>query len=150
RNGTLRKLLADRPGLRHLLVHNVDTVGAGVEPGLLGLHASSGRCLTFEVIQRRIEDQGGGLARVDGRLRLVEGLALPREQDEARLRYYNTLACWVDGDRLLAAFGLGRGDLGDEARVSAAVAQVAARLPTYVTLKDVKKRWGHGQEDVFP
>ncbi len=23
-------------------------------------------------------------------------------------------------------------------------------MPTYVTLKDVKKRWGHGQEDVFP
>jgi hypothetical protein len=24
------------------------------------------------------------------------------------------------------------------------------RLPTYITLKDVKKRWGHGQEDIFP
>ena len=24
------------------------------------------------------------------------------------------------------------------------------RLPTYITLKDVKKRWGHGHEDVFP
>jgi hypothetical protein len=24
------------------------------------------------------------------------------------------------------------------------------RIPTYVTLKDVKRRWGHGQEDVFP
>ncbi len=23
-------------------------------------------------------------------------------------------------------------------------------MPTYVTLKDVKKRWGHAQEDVFP
>ncbi len=23
-------------------------------------------------------------------------------------------------------------------------------MPTYVTLKDVKTRWGHGQEDVFP
>jgi hypothetical protein len=27
---------------------------------------------------------------------------------------------------------------------------VAARMPTYVTIKEVKKRWGHGQEDVFP
>ena len=27
---------------------------------------------------------------------------------------------------------------------------VAARMPTYVTLKEVKKRWGYGQEDVFP
>ena len=23
-------------------------------------------------------------------------------------------------------------------------------MPTYVTLKEVKKRWGHGQEDVYP
>jgi hypothetical protein len=23
-------------------------------------------------------------------------------------------------------------------------------MPTYITLKDVKKRWGQGQEDVFP
>ncbi len=23
-------------------------------------------------------------------------------------------------------------------------------MPTYVTIKDVKKRWGHGQEDTFP
>ena len=23
-------------------------------------------------------------------------------------------------------------------------------MPTYVTIKDVKRRWGHGQEDVFP
>ena len=27
---------------------------------------------------------------------------------------------------------------------------MAAKMPTYVTLKDVKKRWGHGQEDVYP
>ena len=35
-------------------------------------------------------------------------------------------------------------------KVSTAVRALGARLPTYVTLKDVKKRWGHGQEDVFP
>ena len=27
---------------------------------------------------------------------------------------------------------------------------MAARIPTYVTIKDVKRRWGHGQEDVYP
>jgi hypothetical protein len=27
---------------------------------------------------------------------------------------------------------------------------MAARMPSYVALKDVKKRWGKGQEDVFP
>jgi hypothetical protein len=95
-NGTLAGLLAERPGLRHLLVHNVDTLGATVDPALLGLHIASGRGLNFEVIPRRPEDQGGGLARVDGRLRLVEGLALPRARDQSALSFYNTLTTWVD------------------------------------------------------
>ena len=68
--------------------------------------SNSGRCLTFEVIPRRIEDRGGGLARVDGRVRLVEGLALPREEDEFALSYYNSLTTWIDIDQLLQAFGL--------------------------------------------
>jgi hypothetical protein len=80
----------------------------------------------------------------------VEGLALPREEDEFKLRFYNTLSTWIDVDRLLAVFGLARSDLDDQARVAAAVRGLATRMPTYVTLKDVKKRWGHGQEDVFP
>ena len=41
--------------------------------------------MTTEVIARQVEDRGGGLARVDGRLRLVEGLALPSEEVESRL-----------------------------------------------------------------
>ena len=104
----------------------------------------------WEVIPRRIEDHGGGLARVDGRPRLVEGLALPREEDEFALTYYSTNTCWIDIDRLLALFGLTRAELADSSRTAAAVRALAARVPTYVTLKDVKKRWGHGQEDVFP
>jgi hypothetical protein len=102
------------------------------------------------VIHRRLEDHGGGLARIDGRLRIIEGLAVPRPEDEARLTYYNTLTTWVDIDRLLEAFGLSRQDLSDGAKVAGQVSRLAVRMPTYVTLKDVKKRWGHGQEDVFP
>jgi hypothetical protein len=150
RNGTLARLLAARPRLKWLFLHNIDTTGADLDPALLGRHIAGGSCLTYEVIPRRIEDRGGGLARVNGRPRLVEGLAMPREEDEFRLRFYNTLSTWIDIDRLLDAFGLTRGDLGDEATVAAAIRTAAARMPTYVTLKDVKKRWGHGQEDVFP
>lgn len=150
RNGVLRDLLAERPQLKYLLVHNVDTLGAGLDPGLLGLHIASGKPLTFEVIGRRIDDRGGGLARVDGRVRILEGLAMPREEEEFGLAYYNTLTTWVDIDGLLSLFGLSRADLSDPARVGAAVNRMAARLPTYVTLKDVKKRWGHGHEDVYP
>jgi hypothetical protein len=150
RNGLLDRLLRERPALKYLLVHNVDTVGVDLDEGLLGLHIAGGKCMTFELIARRIEDRGGGLARVDGRLRLVEGLAMPRDEDEFALSCYNTLTCWIDLDRLLAGFGLARGDLGDTGRVGEATHRLARRMPSYVTLKDVKKRWGHGQEDVYP
>ena len=149
-NGTLATMIRKRPQLRTLLLHNIDTLGACADAGLLGWHRDTGAALGFEVIPRRIDDRGGGLARVNEHLRLVEGLALPREEDEFLLSYYNTLTCWIDIDLLLAAFELGRGDLEDTTRVSIAVREFSRRLPTYVTLKDVRKRWGHGQEDVFP
>jgi hypothetical protein len=149
-NGVLAGLLAERPQLRYLMLHNVDTVGADVDPALLGLHIEQEACLTFEVTARRLEDRGGGLARVDGRLRLVEGLALPDERTEFALSYYNSNTCWIDLERLLAVLGLERADLDDPGRTAAAIRALAARMPTYVTLKDVKKRWGQGQEDVFP
>ncbi len=150
RNGVLRDLLAERPFLQHLMVHNVDTLGVDVDPAILGYHIESGAALTTEVITRRLEDRGGGLARIDGKLRLVEGMSLPREEIEFDLSYYNSSTTWVDIDKLLTVFGLSRGDLVDEEKVITAVRQLAARMPTYITLKDVKKRWGHGQEDIFP
>jgi hypothetical protein len=150
RNGVLAGLLEAHPGLEVLLLHNIDTVGMDADPALLAWHLDSGAAMTVEVIRRRVEDRGGGLARVDGRLRLVEGLAMPREEDEFRLSFYNTGTMWISVDKLLAAFGLTRTDLGDEAKVADAVRAVAARMPTYVTLKDVKRRWGQGQEDVLP
>src|SRR5664279_5732735 len=150
RNGTLLRLLAERPRLNYLLVHNIDTAAVDVDAALLGQHIASGAGLTTEVIARHLEDRGGGLARVDDRVRLVEGLALPDDELESHLSYYNSASYWVDIDRLLDVFGLTRETLADAARVNDAVRTVAARMPTYITLKDVKKRWGKGQEDVFP
>ncbi len=150
RNGVLARLLEERPQLQHLLLHNIDTLGTDADPALLGQHIESGACLTFEVITRRIDDRGGGLARVNGRVRLVEGLAMPREEEEFKLSYYNSMTTWIHLDKLLTVFGLARGDLGDDEKVTAAIRSVAAKMPPYITLKEVKKRWGHGQEDVFP
>jgi hypothetical protein len=150
RNGTLLRLLDMRPKLRYLMVHNIDTVGANADAAVLGYHIETGAALTTEVIARHLEDRGGGLARVDGRVRLIEGLALPSEELESQLRYYNSATYWIDVDRLLAVFGLTRETLSNEVRVSEAVRALASRIPTYITLKDVKKRWGKGQEDIFP
>ncbi len=150
RNGVLARLLAERPRLKHLLLHNIDTLGADADPALFGFHIQSQACLTFEVITRRLEDRGGGLARVDGRVRLVEGLALPQEEIEFALSYYNSNTCWINIPKLLGVFGLTAEDLSNQEKVTAAIRGLAAKMPTYITLKEVKKRWGHGQEDVFP
>jgi hypothetical protein len=150
RNGTLLQLLQEYPRLNYLMIHNIDTVAADVDAAILGQHIASGAAMTTEVIARHLEDRGGGLARVDDRVRLVEGLALPNDELESHLSYYNSATYWLDINQLLGVFGLSREALTDSGRVSDAVRSVAARMPTYITLKDVKKRWGKGQEDVFP
>ncbi len=150
RNGVLARLLEERPGLKYLMIHNIDTLGANADPSLLGYHIQQGAALTTEVVPRRVEDRGGGLARIEGQLRLIEGLALPREEVEFGLSYYNSSTTWVDIDQLLAVFGLTRPDLEDMNKVAMAVRYLAARMPTYITIKDVKKRWGKGHEDIFP
>ncbi|HTL55740.1 MAG TPA: UTP--glucose-1-phosphate uridylyltransferase [Candidatus Limnocylindrales bacterium] len=150
RNGTLARLLELRPQLKYLLLHNIDTLGADVDLDLLGRFIESGAALMFEVIIRRLEDRGGGLARVNGRVRLVEGLALPREETEFALSFYNSNTCWIDIHKLLNAFGLTVAELSDQAKVATAIRAMAGKMPTYITLKEVKKRWGHGQEDIFP
>ena len=150
RNGTLVRLFEERPRLKYLMVHNIDTTGADVDAGLLGYHIEQGAALTTEVIARQVEDRGGGLGRIDGRIRLIEGLALPSDEIESHLSWYNSATYWIDIDQLLSMYGLTRSDLTNSDLLNSAVRSLAARMPTYITLKDVKKRWGKGQEDVLP
>ena len=150
RNGILNKLVKKHPKLKYIMIHNIDTLGANIDPAILGYHISQDKALTIEVITRCLEDRGGGLARVDGQLRLVEGLVLPDEKIEFDLSYYNSNTTWIDIDKYLAIFSLKRKDLNNTDKIDNAVRNLAARMPTYITLKDVKKRWGKGQEDIYP
>jgi UDP-N-acetylglucosamine pyrophosphorylase len=149
-NGTLQQLIQENPNLKHLLVHNIDTLGANANPAMLGYHIQQNKGMTIEVISRKLDDRGGGLAKVNGQTRLIEGLALPDEKQEFNLSYYNTNTFWINIDELLHAFGLNRNDLTNSVKVEEQIYKMASRMPTYVIIKDVKKRWGKGQEDVFP
>ncbi len=150
RNGLMHRMLSERPTLKYLLLHNIDTLGANLDPMVLSKHIESGACLSFEVVGRRMEDRGGGLALVDGKRRLVEGMAMPNERDEFGLTFYSSMTTWIDIDQLLATFRLDRAKLANSVLVDQSVRAMAMKLPTYITIKDVKKRWGLGQEDVFP
>jgi len=149
-NGTLSKLIQDNPDLKYLLLHNIDTLGANADPSLLGYHIQQQKAMTVELITRKLDDRGGGLAKINGQIRLVEGLALPDEKIEFNLSYYNTNTFWITIDKLLEVFGLNREDLVNSEKIRLAVYKMASRMPTYVTIKEVKKRWGKGQEDIYP
>ena len=51
---------------------------------------------------------------------------------------------------ILQRVGSGPAGKSTDNQIAAAIRDLAAKMPTYITLKEVKKRWGHGQEDVFP
>jgi len=152
RNGTLVKLLQTKPNLTTILLHNIDTLGAIPDAAILDYHLQSNNFLTFEVVPRRLEDRGGGLAKVNGKVRLLEGLAQPHDDDELNLSYYNTMTTWINIDKLLNLFGLNRNTIQNlsESEISENIRKIARKMPTYVTIKDVKYRWGHGQEDIVP
>jgi UDP-N-acetylglucosamine pyrophosphorylase/galactokinase/mevalonate kinase-like predicted kinase len=157
KNGVLSKMLKHNPQLKYLLCHNIDTLGAYVDPSLLGMHIINNSCLTFEVTPRRIEDRGGGLAKVNGHLQLIEGMALPREEDEYKLSYYNTLTTWISIDSLLEAFDLDRETIFEAEnsrekynKIINSIRNIEKKMPTYVTIKNVKYVWGSGQEDIYP
>jgi galactokinase/mevalonate kinase-like predicted kinase len=157
KNGVLAKMLRDNHDLKYLFCHNIDTMGAYIEPAMLGHHIATGSCMTFEVTPRRIKDSGGGLAVINGHIRLIEGLTLPREEDEFKLSYYNTNTNWITIDSLLDFFGLDRGmfsgqeqDRLQQDKILEAIHRVEKLMPAYVTIKDVKYVWGSGQEDVYP
>jgi hypothetical protein len=90
RNGVLAQLLANGRSCVPVGAQHRHAGRGRRSAGVRAMHIASGAAWTAEVITRRIEDRGGGLARVDGRLRLVEGLALPREEVEFNLTYYNS------------------------------------------------------------
>jgi UDP-N-acetylglucosamine pyrophosphorylase len=152
RNGTLKKLISDFPQVENILLHNIDTLGVNLSTEILNYHIDSGNALTFEVIPKRIEDTGGGLAKVNSKVRLLEGLAQPDDNCELGLSYYNSNSCWINIDKFLKLFGINRDDLFNRTtlEIDEAIRNVARRLPTYVTIKEVKYRWGFGQEDIYP
>lgn len=95
-----------RRGVRHLLISNVDNLGASLDPVVAGAHleaAGEGRLVTVEAVRRAPDDVGGCIAELaDGRAAIVEGFRLPRGVDPARYPHFNTNTLWLALDAALA------------------------------------------------
>jgi UTP--glucose-1-phosphate uridylyltransferase len=99
RSGLLERFLAG--GGRYLWIANLDNLGAGVDPLLLGWHAAHGHPLTVEVVAKE-GDTGGIPVRWDGRPVVLEEFRLPEEFDASRVPVFNTNTLLVDAAALHA------------------------------------------------
>lgn len=86
-SGTLASFAA--AGVEHVAIANVDNLGARLDPAVIGSHILGGRPFTVEVTAKD-GDAGGAPARVDGRLRLVEGPCFPPDFDQETISVCNT------------------------------------------------------------
>ena len=131
-----------------LVWSNCDTLGLSIDREILAWHRESVSWLSFEVCEKLFEDRGGSLAVVDGKRRIVEGLAMPSEAVELGLSYYSTGTCWMQLSGLKDLFKLDSFDNAEQ--IEAGVNYVQAQLPAYVTLKEAKRRRNGGQVDILP
>ena len=86
-------------GVRHLMVSNVDNLGARIDPVVIGAHVLSGRPLTLEVAAKE-GDTGGAPVRVDGRPTVLEGPRFPPGFDHGAIPVVNTNTATIDIDVL--------------------------------------------------
>lgn len=93
-SGVLRELR--QAGVEHMLVANVDNLGAELDPILLGGHiqaVDAGAHMSVEVV-RREGDEGGCVAAVAGRPVIVEGFRLPEGTALDNYPHFNTNTLW--------------------------------------------------------
>lgn len=87
-SGCLQEFLA--VGGRHLLVANVDNLGARVHTGILGSHVERNAQVTVEVAPKWPGDVGGSPYLLDGKLQLVEQIRYPSGFDPDIVDVFNT------------------------------------------------------------
>lgn len=83
-------------GVEHMLVSNVDNVGAELDPILLGGHIEaidSGAHMSVEVV-RREGDKGGCIGVLAGRPVIIEEFRLPKDCDYGAYPQFNTNTLW--------------------------------------------------------
>jgi UTP--glucose-1-phosphate uridylyltransferase len=103
-SGTLAALRTR--GVRHVLVSNVDNLGARVDPAVLGAHLVGGRPITIEVVRKEAGDAGGAPAWVNGRPVLIEGLRFPPDFDQDQIAVFSTNTVTFELEALDAEYSL--------------------------------------------
>lgn len=100
RSGLLQQFVD--AGGRYVLVCNLDNLGGGLDPALIGLHLDQRNPVTCEVVDKVGSDKGGIPVRLDGKAVVLEEFRLPESFDPANVRVFNVNSFGFDARALLA------------------------------------------------
>jgi UTP--glucose-1-phosphate uridylyltransferase len=87
KSGLLTQFL-ERGG-EYVLVSNLDNLGGGLDPAMIGLHLAGEAAITCEVVRKRGSDRGGVPVRYDGRTVILEEFRLPTAFDATTIPVFN-------------------------------------------------------------
>lgn len=87
RSGLLDRFVAE--GGRLVMVTNLDNLGGGLDPTIVGFHLAGNEAVTCEVVDKVAGDRGGIPVRLDGRPVVLEEFRLPQEFDPASVGVFS-------------------------------------------------------------
>jgi UTP--glucose-1-phosphate uridylyltransferase len=82
-------------------VANLDNLGAGLDPRVIGFHIAHGKPATCEVVDKAPGDKGGIPVRFQGIPQVLEEFRLPSGFDPTSVRVFNTNTFHFDARQLL-------------------------------------------------
>ncbi len=97
-SGLLSKFLAR--GGKYVLVTNLDNLGGGLDPVIIGMHLSHADPVTCEVVDKVGSDRGGIPIKVDGQLVVLEEFRIPPSFDPSQVRVFSVNSFSFDAQAL--------------------------------------------------
>lgn len=101
RSGLLAEFVQN--GGKCVLAANLDNLGAGLDPLLIGLHLEAAAAVTCEVVDRGPTDKGGVPVRLAGAPVVLEDFRLPASFDPMSIPIFSINNFWFNAEQLLEA-----------------------------------------------
>jgi UTP--glucose-1-phosphate uridylyltransferase len=86
-SGLLSQFVSE--GGKYLMVTNLDNLGGGLDPVVIGQHLAHGKPVTCEVVDKEGADRGGIPARLDERPVILEEFRIPPSFDPQTVSVFN-------------------------------------------------------------
>jgi UTP--glucose-1-phosphate uridylyltransferase len=97
-SGLLERFISQ--GGKYVLATNLDNLGGGLDPVIIGMHLASECAVTCEVVDKDDGDRGGIPARLDGKPVILEEFRLPETFDPTLVSVFNVNTFAFDAHQL--------------------------------------------------